>query len=50
MFILFANNPSAFLYIVWIHGMETEQYGIKVLVATYGKHTYHQTLNDIGSL
>ncbi len=41
---------NAFLYIVQIHGMETKQYGIKVLVITQGKHTYHQTLNDIMSL
>jgi hypothetical protein len=34
MFILFSNNPSAFLYLVWIHGMETKQYGIKILVVT----------------
>jgi len=34
MFIVFSNNPSALLYIVWIHGMETKQYGIKILVVT----------------
>jgi hypothetical protein len=31
-FIVFSNNPYALFYIVWIHGMETKQYGIKNLV------------------
>jgi hypothetical protein len=31
-FIVFSNNLSAFLYIVWIHEMETKQYGIKTLI------------------
>jgi hypothetical protein len=30
MFIVFSNNHSALPYIVWIHGMETKQYGIKI--------------------
>jgi hypothetical protein len=50
MFIVFSNNPSALLYIAWIHGMETKQYGIKILVVTQGKCTYHRAINDIGSL
>jgi hypothetical protein len=44
MFIVFSNNFNAFLYIIWIHGMETKQYGIKILVVTYGIHTYHEHL------
>jgi hypothetical protein len=36
MIIVFSNNPSARFYIIWIHGMETKQYGIKILVMTYG--------------
>jgi hypothetical protein len=31
---MFSNDPSALLYIVWIHGMETKQYGIKILIVT----------------
>jgi hypothetical protein len=50
MFVVFSNNPNALLYIIWIHGMETKQYGIKILFVTLGKHTYHPTFNDIGSL
>ncbi len=30
--------------------MEIKQYGIKILVVTWGKYTYHQIINDIGSL
>jgi hypothetical protein len=34
MFIVFSNNFSPLLYIIWIHGMETEQYGMMILVVT----------------
>jgi hypothetical protein len=33
-FIVFSNNLNALLYVVWIHGMETKQYGIKIIVVT----------------
>jgi len=46
MFIVLSDNLSAVLYIVWIHGMETKQYGIKILIVIEGKHTYHRILKQ----